>query len=248
MLWGAAEGSRHPRSGGPLVSDVDGTPWKVPEDFARDLVAALSELPNPIADQTAQVATKTGGSYKYHYPKFAGILDQVRPILGRHHIGVLQAIVPSAPGTIGVVTRIQHEGGTYVDFGPLVLPAVGDAQAHGGAITYARRYALCAVLGIAADEDTDGKPKTSQAGDAGGTVTPREAEGRSGGSEAAGEGVMEPPGQPSGNATPEQWARASRLGFTQTDVLRELQKIGIDVRKKADVTAAQLSDLLRAFP
>lgn len=127
------------------------------DSFSEDLVAALAELHNPLADQRADVPTKAGGRFSYRYAALPDILDQVRPVLARHHLALLQSVVQEAPGTIGVITRLQHSSGRYQDFGPLVLPAAGDAQSVGGAITYARRYALCTVLGIAADEDSDGK-------------------------------------------------------------------------------------------
>ena len=69
------------------------------------------------------------------------------------------AVAQSVAGdehTIAVETRIYHSSGWTESFGPLVLAAPGGAQAAGSAITYARRYALCAALGIAPDEDDDG--------------------------------------------------------------------------------------------
>jgi hypothetical protein len=59
-----------------------------------------------------------------------------------------------------VETRIHHKAGHVEIFGPVLIRVVGDAKAAGSAITYARRYALCAALGIAPDEDDDGAATT----------------------------------------------------------------------------------------
>jgi ERF superfamily len=58
---------------------------------------------------------------------------------------------------VHVITRVQHSSGEFYEFAPLTLPVgKNTAQGAGSSITYARRYALCAALGIVADEDDDG--------------------------------------------------------------------------------------------
>ena len=62
-----------------------------------------------------------------------------------------------------MTTRIYHSDGWVEKFGPLQIFSGSTPQQAGSAITYGRRYALSAALGIAADEDNDGaetsKPK-----------------------------------------------------------------------------------------
>lgn len=60
--------------------------------------------------------------------------------------------------TVMVATSIFHVSGQYINYDPVVLPVNGkqDNQAFGASITYARRYGLSAVLGIASDIDDDG--------------------------------------------------------------------------------------------
>ena len=59
---------------------------------------------------------------------------------------------------VSVTTILFHESGQFIQFAPLTLPAVKlDPQAVGSAVTYARRYALCAVFGITEfDDDAEG--------------------------------------------------------------------------------------------
>lgn len=94
------------------------------------------------------------GTFSYKYATLPDILALVRPVLHARHLSFSQS-VSGERGEIAVETRIYHSGGHVEVFGPLVLNG-GDAKAAGSAITYARRYALTAALGIAPDEDDDG--------------------------------------------------------------------------------------------
>lgn len=128
-----------------------------------DWVSLQREIENPAKDQTATVRMKEGGSYTYTYASLDSILRYVRPILYKHGFGITQDVISSEVSPmIGVVTQILHASGQSFEFGPLYLPA-GDAKASGSAITYARRYALCAALNIAAEEDDDGKASGGRA-------------------------------------------------------------------------------------
>lgn len=99
------------------------------------------------------VPAKTGqGNYGTFAP-----LDEVlrvgREALSAQGVAILQETITTEGGP-GVLTRLQHDSGQWVEFGPLCLPAGrGDPQAHGSAISYARRYALLAALGLAAEDD-----------------------------------------------------------------------------------------------
>ena len=122
------------------------------------LVAAQLELVNPPKTSTAKVPTKSGGSYTYTYAPLPEILDAVRPVLQKHGLAISQDVV-GQDGYVGVNTVLVHESGERLHAGPVMLPAT-EAQQAGAIVTYLRRYALCAILGIAADEDDDAS-KTS---------------------------------------------------------------------------------------
>jgi hypothetical protein len=113
------------------------------------LVAALAQLANPVKDAKADT-----GRFSYTYATLPAILDLVRPVLASHGLAITQD-VSMIDGSLMVSTTIRHISGDTVDFGPIVGRAGGDWQALGSAITYARRYALTAALGIAADDDDD---------------------------------------------------------------------------------------------
>jgi hypothetical protein len=118
-------------------------------------VKAQAEFPSIHKDKTATIETKKGGQFSYSYADLPTILEQVNPVLKKHGFAVGQAVV-SEDGNVGVETRIYHKSGHVEAFGPLFLPSGDDARSAGSAVTYARRYSLCAALGIATDEDDDG--------------------------------------------------------------------------------------------
>ncbi len=126
------------------------------KDWAEAFAAAQAELPPIGKRHEATIPTKTGGGYSYKYADLNDVLEAVRPVLNKHGLSISQSSV-SEEGKIGVVTRIYHTSGHVETFGPLLLPAGGDARSAGSAITYARRYGLCAALGIAPDDDDDGE-------------------------------------------------------------------------------------------
>ncbi len=139
-------------------------------DSITDLAAALSkfqtEVKNPQNSETVKVET-TKGSYNYKYAPLDEILTMVRPLLGKNGLSIVQA--PSSEGAdIVVTTTLLHSTGQYIEFEPLKLKAdKATAQGAGSAITYARRYALSAILGISSEDDDDGnaaEPKEKKSG------------------------------------------------------------------------------------
>lgn len=124
-------------------------------DWTEAFTAAQADIPAIPKLHEAVIPTKTG-QYSYKYADLNDVLEVVRPVLNKHDLSISQSTV-SEEGRIGVVTRIYHTSGHVEEFGPLLLPAGGDARSAGSAITYARRYALCAALGISPDDDDDGE-------------------------------------------------------------------------------------------
>ncbi len=118
-------------------------------------VELQAELPHIDKGRQAEIPTKSGGTYSYSYADLPSIIDKVRPSLSKHGFAVAQSVDSHDEG-VGITTRLYHSAGHVEEFGPLVLPAGDDARTAGSAITYGRRYALCAALGIAADDDDDG--------------------------------------------------------------------------------------------
>ena len=119
-------------------------------DFHDALVLALAEMPN---------VRKTGTG---NYGKFAELhelIDAVRPVLAKHSLSFMQDVSGLPDGRIGVTTILVHASGEKIATGPLPMPAPADPQKVGSAITYARRYALMATLGLATEDDDGASAK-----------------------------------------------------------------------------------------
>ena len=124
-------------------------------EMGKDVVKALSELKNPERSGTAEVPTKSGGKYSYTYAQLPEILSAAREVFAKHNLAIMQD-VESDNGNIKVRTIFCHVSGETLSFSWLALPSGGTPQTAGSAITYARRYSLCAALGVAGEEDDDG--------------------------------------------------------------------------------------------
>jgi hypothetical protein len=112
------------------------------------VVAAGGELRNPPKDSV-------NPHFKSRYADLATVLDTVRPVLARHKLAVVQ-MPTEMDGGPGLATTLVHESGEWMRATVRLYPGKQDPQGIGSALTYARRYGLQAVLGIAADDDDDG--------------------------------------------------------------------------------------------
>jgi len=116
-------------------------------------------------DETARVESKrTGKSYTYRYIGLDSIVEAVRDSLASNGLVWVTMPVSDDHGHPALLYRLAHAktGEVLEGVMPLLL-AEENAQGLGSAITYARRYSLCAVLNIVADEDDDGQKASQQA-------------------------------------------------------------------------------------
>lgn len=125
--------------------------------LADALAAAQGEFTSPEKDRTVKVKTQGGQSYSFDYATLDSILKMARPVLCRHKLALTQLVVPAPKGGHQLVTKLLHGGsGEWLESTlPLMLQGNGP-QAMGSAITYARRYAITALLCVCAEEDDDG--------------------------------------------------------------------------------------------
>jgi len=119
------------------------------------------ELFKAIAAAQGEFTTVEKNAKNPHFnSKFApldSIIEMIRPILPKHGLAVVQFTdIPESGNGVIIETIITHESGQYIS-GRLGMPTVKqDPQGYGSSITYGRRYALGAALGIVSDEDVDG--------------------------------------------------------------------------------------------
>lgn len=169
-------------------------------NLAKSLASFQSEVKNPSN-------TADNPFFKSKYAPLCDILNDVRPLLSKHGLSVIQA--PGGDGqNIIITTLLLHESGEYIEADPLVLKAKeATAQGAGSAITYGRRYALSAILGISSEDDDDGNG-ASQGGNKNQKQQPKNQQGK-----------------PSDQSTEKPvnwlnfWTRIGKLGYTKEQVL-----------------------------
>jgi ERF superfamily len=117
------------------------------------LAAAQGEFQPIPRDKTVTVRTRSGDSYTFSYAPLDTILAACRPILSKHGLALVQQLEHN--GQPSIRTELRHaEGGVIGASFP--LPHMPDRpQELGSLITYLRRYAIVALLGVAAEEDDD---------------------------------------------------------------------------------------------
>jgi hypothetical protein len=122
------------------------------------LAAALAELqaklPRIGKDKKAKVRTKTGADYTYDYANLATVSRAVMPLMGGLGLSFISRPTLRDDGKFVLAYTLLHVSGEHED-GDYPLPAGGSPQEVGSAITYARRYSLCAVTGVSPDDDDD---------------------------------------------------------------------------------------------
>lgn len=95
--------------------------------------------------------------YKSKFSNLTSVWESMRIPFTSNGLTVWQDIT-TCDKTVSVTTKVVHSSGQWVEFGPLTIPlGKFDAQGVGSATSYAKRYALCAALGIVSDDDDDGE-------------------------------------------------------------------------------------------
>jgi len=128
--------------------------------LASALVKAQAELVNPEKSLTATVRTgRPGeGERSFRYAPLSSGLDIVRKTLGQHEIATLQTTaIDQTAGMVNLTTTLAHASGEWIASDWPVCPVAETAnpQRMGAALTYARRYALFTLVGIAGEDDPD---------------------------------------------------------------------------------------------
>jgi hypothetical protein len=128
--------------------------------LASALAKAQAELINPEKSLTATIRTgRPGeGERSFRYAPLSSGLDIVRKALGRHEIATLQTTaIDQTAGMLHLTTTLAHASGEWIasDWPVCPIAETANPQRMGAALTYARRYALFTLVGIAGEDDLD---------------------------------------------------------------------------------------------
>lgn len=119
----------------------------------KELYSALIK-----AQSEMRTATKDAKNphFRTNYADFNSVSEACRDALHRNGLTFVQPTRIHESGITVVVTRILHNSGQMIEGEyPIICKDMTNPQAHGGGLTYARRYALASMLGIV-QEDDDG--------------------------------------------------------------------------------------------
>src|SRR6202790_3696272 len=127
--------------------------------IATALAKAQTELSNP---EKAMIGTiynaRTDSQQSFRYASLSSGLDIIRKVLGSQQIAVTQTTdIDRANGTVNLTTLLLHTSGDWISAsGPVCqLSETAAPRRMGAALTYARRYALFTMVGIAGEDDLD---------------------------------------------------------------------------------------------
>lgn len=125
------------------------------EKIASALAKAQGSFTNPTKNRHVDFTANNGRRIKYSYSDLPGILDMSRKSLSDNELSITH-LTKNIPNAIILRAMLLHSSGQYF-FSELQIPQIQDPQALGSILTYYRRYTVCGLLNIAADEDDDGQ-------------------------------------------------------------------------------------------
>jgi ERF superfamily len=128
--------------------------------LASALAKAQAELVNPEKSLTATIRSGRPGEGEriFRYAPLSSGLDIVRKTLGQHEIATLQTTaIDQTAGMVNLTTTLAHASGEWIasDWPVCPIAETANPQRMGAALTYARRYALFTLVGIAGEDDLD---------------------------------------------------------------------------------------------
>ena len=134
--------------------------------LAAALAKAQGELTNPEKSLVGTIpANGPGGAERmFRYASLSSGLDIVRKVLGQHEIATMQTTaIDQAAGIVNLTTVLAHASGEWIssDWPVCAVSDTATPQRMGAALTYARRYALFTLVGIAGEDDLDAPDLTT---------------------------------------------------------------------------------------
>ena len=128
--------------------------------LAAALAKAQAEMTNPEKSLVATIRPNGPGEGErsFRYASLSSGLDIVRKTLGQHEIATMQTTaIDQTAGIVNLTTVLAHSSGEWIasDWPVCAVSETATPHRMGAALTYARRYALFALVGIAGDDDID---------------------------------------------------------------------------------------------
>jgi hypothetical protein len=147
--------------------------------IAAALAKAQGELTNPEKSLTATIRPDGPGTIErsFRYAPLSSGLDIVRKTLSQHEIATVQTTaIDQTAGIVNLTTVLAHASGEWIasDWPVCAISETTTPHRMGAALTYARRYALFTLVGIAGEDDLDAPDLMTPANEGAGVEKPKE--------------------------------------------------------------------------
>ncbi len=124
-------------------------------ELAKALAAAQAEFQDVVKDKKG---------YNYKYSDLASVLQACRPQLAKQGIAIVQRPLPTDGTKARIETMLIHTSGQWISGELHIVPAKADPQGIGSVITYARRYSIQGMVGLASEDDDAASVSQPQGG------------------------------------------------------------------------------------
>jgi hypothetical protein len=201
------------------------------------LAKAQAELTNPEKSLVATIRSPfpREADRTFRYAPLSSGLDIIRKSLGRHEIATIQSTgIDKETGLLRLTTILAHSSGEWIssEWPVCQITDIASAQRMGAALTYARRYALFTLVGIAGEDDLDAPDLATDPNPA--TELPRQLDHRK---QSNGQATASQRTAPGDGKLPRPLGR-SVLGMQLSASLRESLIQQMSAIKSADEAAA----------
>jgi len=130
---------------------------KQTEDI-KELVAALAKAQSVLKPA---VFNKINPHFRNRYADFTSCMDACRMPLSDNGLAIIQ-FCETLDGKLNLITMLAHTSGQWIRSEFPIICAKMDSQGIGSAMTYAKRYSLCGMVGVVADEESDDDAEAAQ--------------------------------------------------------------------------------------
>jgi hypothetical protein len=118
---------------------------------------ATKEIKRVVKDKTADIPTKSGGrGFQYAYADLAGVMEAVEDALAAQEMALFQT-TQERNGKVVLVTTLAHSSDQWISSEVRIASPDAGPQIFGSSLTYMRRYCALGILGIAPEQDDDGR-------------------------------------------------------------------------------------------
>ncbi len=123
---------------------------------SQDITELASAMASFQAEMSPVGKSANNPFFKSKYADLASVMKEAMPLTSKNGLAIVQFPGVAPDSTEVLYTQITHKSGQWMRSCMKLHLTKNDAQGQGSALTYAKRYAAMAALGIVADEDDDG--------------------------------------------------------------------------------------------